>query len=111
MTVEVSLSGHPFVLLNGGPIFKFSYATSFQIHCKDQAEVDHFHGKLSEGGETAPCGWLKDKFGAAWQVCPAEVMEMFKDEDKEKVDRVVEAENKMTKPEVAKLKEVFEGGA
>lgn len=57
--VEFELDGHPFTALNGGPIFKFTPAISFQVDCKDQAEVDHYYEKLGEGGDTSlPCGWL-----------------------------------------------------
>jgi predicted 3-demethylubiquinone-9 3-methyltransferase (glyoxalase superfamily) len=68
MTVEVSLMGHPFVLLNGGPHFTFSAATSFMIECEDQAEVDRYWEGLGDGGEEWPCGWVKDRFGVTWQV-------------------------------------------
>jgi predicted 3-demethylubiquinone-9 3-methyltransferase (glyoxalase superfamily) len=51
MTVSFELNGHPFVALNGGPMFKFSEATSFIIDCKDQEEVDYYWDKLSDGGD------------------------------------------------------------
>ena len=72
MTVTFELDGHPFVGLNGGPHFKFSPATSFQVDCKDQTEVDHFWSKLGEGGDESQqqCGWLMDKFG----VCKSTVL-------------------------------------
>ena len=73
MTVAFELDGHSFVALNGGPSFKFSAATSFQVDCEDQAEVDHFWEKLGEGGDASKqqCGWLEDKFGVAWQAVPS----------------------------------------
>src|SRR2546423_4836765 len=70
MTVSFELDGQGFVALNGGPEFTFSEAISFQVSCETQEEVDHFWGKLSEGGEEGPCGWLKDRFGVSWQVVP-----------------------------------------
>ena|SRR5947207_5476612 len=51
MVVAFELNGHPFVALNGGPLFKFNEAVSFQITCEDQEEVDYFWEKLSEGGD------------------------------------------------------------
>ena len=42
MTVEFELSGQPFTALNGGPIFKFNEAISFQVLCDTQAEIDHY---------------------------------------------------------------------
>ena len=33
------------------------------INCADQDEVDYYWDKLSAGGEEAPCGWLKDRYG------------------------------------------------
>ena len=113
MTVTFSLDGHPFVALNGGPMFKFTPATSFQIDCKDQAEVDFFWEKLTEGGDpkAQQCGWLADKFGVSWQVVPAEMLEMVMHEDKKRVGAMTNAMMKMKKIDVAGLKEAFEKGS
>ncbi|HEV2533058.1 VOC family protein [Phenylobacterium sp.] len=71
MTIEFELDGQKFVGLNGGPIFKFTEAVSFQIDCEDQAELDHYwNGLLAGGGQESQCGWLKDRFGVSWQVVP-----------------------------------------
>jgi len=53
MTVAFELDGQSFTALNGGPVFKFNEAVSFQVDCKTQNEVDYFWEKLSAGG---PCG-------------------------------------------------------
>jgi predicted 3-demethylubiquinone-9 3-methyltransferase (glyoxalase superfamily) len=63
MTVEFFLDGRQFVALNGGPEFSFSEAISFVVPCESQAEVDQIWDKLIDGGEPAPCGWLKDRYG------------------------------------------------
>ena len=47
MTVEFEIEGQKFVALNGGPIFKFNEAISFQVHCETQKEVDYYWEKLS----------------------------------------------------------------
>ena len=82
MTVSFELDGNQFLGLNGGPIFKFSQAMSLMIMCQDQAEVDYFWEKLTEGGQEQPCGWLKDKFGVSWQVIPEELDELLKKSDR-----------------------------
>ena len=51
MVVAFDLNGYSFVALNGGPLFKFNEAVSFQITCEDQEEVDYFWEKLGEGGD------------------------------------------------------------
>jgi predicted 3-demethylubiquinone-9 3-methyltransferase (glyoxalase superfamily) len=51
MTVEFEIEGQNFVALNGGPIFKFNEAISFQVHCETQKEVDYYWEKLSQGGD------------------------------------------------------------
>lgn len=68
MTVAFELDGQAFTALNGGPLFKFSEAISFQISCKTQAEIDDYWEKLSAGGDPTAqvCGWLKDKYGLSW---------------------------------------------
>src|SRR3954466_3756148 len=84
MTVTFELDGQKFVALNGGPNFKFNEALSFQIPCRDQAEVDHYWEKLGEGGEPGPCGWLKDRFGLSWQVVPRRLDELWLVPDSER---------------------------
>src|SRR5580693_421751 len=68
LTVDFTLDGEEFTAINVGPQFKFDGAVSFAIHCADQAEIDYYWTRLSEGGEEGPCGWLKDRYGLSWQV-------------------------------------------
>jgi len=107
MVVSFQLDGQEFNALNGGPTFKFTEAVSFVIDCKSQDEVDHFWDKLSEGGETSQCGWLKDKFGLSWQVVPSALVEMLGDKDPAKSNRVMQAMLQMTKIDIAKLQEAY----
>jgi predicted 3-demethylubiquinone-9 3-methyltransferase (glyoxalase superfamily) len=109
MAVEFELEGQKFAALNGGPHFKFDEAISFQIHCKDQEEVDYFWKTLSEGGSDGPCGWLKDRFGLSWQVIPNALFEMLADPDQAKVKRVTKAFLQMKKFDIAELKRAFDG--
>ena len=51
LVAEFSLRGQRFTALNGGPLFKLNESISFQVHCKDQKELDYFWGKLSKGGD------------------------------------------------------------
>jgi predicted 3-demethylubiquinone-9 3-methyltransferase (glyoxalase superfamily) len=105
MTVSFELDGQSFTALNGGPQFTFSEAISFQIHCKTQAEVDHFWTKLSDGGDPSAqqCGWLKDRFGLSWQVVPVRLFELLSDADAQKVARATTAMLKMKKLDIAEL--------
>jgi predicted 3-demethylubiquinone-9 3-methyltransferase (glyoxalase superfamily) len=103
MTVSFELDGQKFLALNGGPNFKFNEAVSFQIHCRDQEEVDHYWERLGEGGEPGPCGWLKDRFGLSWQVVPDRLPELLGDPDREKAQRVMAAMLEMGKIEIAEL--------
>jgi predicted 3-demethylubiquinone-9 3-methyltransferase (glyoxalase superfamily) len=50
------LEGQEFIALNGGPMFTFSPAISFFVHCETQAEIDDYWAKLSDGGQTQQCG-------------------------------------------------------
>ena len=103
MTVSFELDGQEFVALNGGPEFKFDEAISFQVHCESQEEVDKFWSKLSEGGEEGPCGWLKDKFGLSWQIVPTRLIELLRDPDRERSQRVMAAMLEMRKIEIDEL--------
>ncbi|MEU6680469.1 VOC family protein [Streptomyces sp. NPDC046925] len=103
MTVEFELDGQPYLALNGGPEFTFNEAVSLSIDCADQAEVDHYWTKLSEGGEEGPCGWLKDKFGLSWQVVPAALGTLMSDPDQGRAQRAMAAMLGMKKLDVAAL--------
>jgi predicted 3-demethylubiquinone-9 3-methyltransferase (glyoxalase superfamily) len=109
VTIAFELDGQAFIGLNGGPHFKFTEAVSFSIDCADQAEVDFYWDRLSEGGQTSQCGWLKDRFGLSWQVVPATLADMIGDPDPEKARRATEAMLKMTKLDIAKLQQAIAG--
>jgi len=109
MTVAFVLDGQEFTALNGGPIFKFSEATSFVVHCQSQKEVDHFWERLADGGQEVQCGWLKDRFGVSWQVVPDAMIEMLQDQDAEKSERVMSAMLQMKKIDVDGLKKAYDG--
>jgi predicted 3-demethylubiquinone-9 3-methyltransferase (glyoxalase superfamily) len=108
MAVEFEIEGQKFVGLNGGPQFKFDEAISFQIHCKDQAEIDYYWERLTAGGREVACGWLKDRFGLSWQVVPTRLFEFLSSGDARKTERVTNAFMKMTKFDIAELQRVFE---
>ena len=111
MTVEFELHGQAFTALNGGPMFTFNEAVSLQIYCEDQAELDHYWERLTEGGnpEAQQCGWLKDRFGVSWQVIPADWIAMVNHPDKAGVERVMTAMLGMKKLDMAALHRAFEG--
>jgi len=109
LTAAFQLDGQPFTALNGGPQFKFTEAVSFVVHCESQNEVDEYWGKLSAGGATQQCGWLKDKYGLSWQIVPTALPAMLQDKDPAKVGRVIKALMPMTKIDIGKLKEAYEG--
>ena len=111
MTVEFELDGVPFVAINGGPQFKFGEAISFMVTCEDQAEVDYFWEKLSDGGEEGPCGWLKDRFGVSWQVVPRGMDEVFDDADPARAQRAFAAMMPMKKLDLATLEAAAAGDA
>lgn len=111
MVVAFELDGQSFTGLNGGPLFKFNEAVSFQVHCRTQEELDHYWNKLSAGGDpkAQQCGWLKDKFGLSWQVVPVVLLEMLNDRDPVKVRRVTEVMLRMRKLDIPALQQAYAG--
>ena len=111
MTVEFELDGQPFTALNGGPVFTFNEAISLQIFCTTQDEIDYYWEKLSAGGDpqAQQCGWLKDRYGLSWQVVPANMDELFKDEESPGAKRAMEAMLQMKKLDIAELERAHGG--
>lgn len=109
MTATFTLDGQEFMGLNGGPEFKFSEAVSFIVKCKDQAEIDRFWSKLSEGGEEGPCGWLKDRFGLSWQIVPEVMDDLIGDSNPQKAERTMQAMLGMKKLDIRALESAHSG--
>lgn len=110
MVVEFELNGQEFIALNGGPAYQFNPAISMMVNCESQDEIDHYWEKLqADGGGEVQCGWLYDKYGLSWQITPVVLMEMQKDPDEAKRERVMGAMMKMVKLDIAELKRAYEG--
>lgn len=102
LTVEFTINGQQFVAMNGGPMFKFNEAVSFQVFCDNQEEIDDYWEKLTaDGGEESYCGWLKDKFGLSWQIVPSILPELMN--DPLKAPEVMKALLQMRKFDIQKL--------
>ena len=103
LTVSFVLDGQEYIAINGGPEFRFDEAISLLVNCADQDEVDYYWSKLSAGGEEGRCGWLKDRYGLSWQVCPVSLGELLNDLDKGRGERAMRAMLGMKKIDVAAL--------
>lgn len=103
MVVDFELDGAQVSALNGGPIFTFSEAFSFVVHCKTQDEIDHYWSALlAEGGQESACGWLKDRFGFSWQITPEPLLQLFRNSP-EKVGKAMAAVMTMRKLDLAAI--------
>ena len=111
MVVSFELDGHSFTALNGGPVFKFNEAVSFQVNCNSQKEIDYYWEKLGAGGDpkAQQCGWLKDKYGLSWQVVPEGMCEMLKDAESPGAQRAMNAMLQMKKIDMNALQRAFDG--
>jgi predicted 3-demethylubiquinone-9 3-methyltransferase (glyoxalase superfamily) len=112
MTVDFDLDGQPFTALNGGPVFKFNEAISFQVNCQTQQDIDYFWERLSAGGDPSAqqCGWVKDKFGVSWQIVPDRLTQLLMDHDRGVAARVMNAMLKMKKIDIDALERAAKSG-
>lgn len=109
MTVEFQLAGVQFIALNGGPHFKFTEAISLSVDCESQAEVDKLWTAFSKDGSTSQCGWLKDRYGLSWQIVPSLLGKLLSNPDPAKSKRVMQAMMQMTKLDLQKLQQAYDG--
>lgn len=101
LTVAFHINGQAFTALNGGPVFQFNEAVSFQVFCDTQQEIDAYWEQLTADGQEVQCGWLKDKYGVSWQIVPSILPELMC--HKEKAEKVVKAYMQMKKFDIATL--------
>jgi predicted 3-demethylubiquinone-9 3-methyltransferase (glyoxalase superfamily) len=110
LTVDFTVLGMKFLGLNGGPMFRFDEAVSFQVYTDTQEETDRYWNALiAGGGQPSACGWCKDKFGLSWQITPRALMNMMTSADTAASKRAMEAMMQMGKIDIAELERAFEG--
>jgi predicted 3-demethylubiquinone-9 3-methyltransferase (glyoxalase superfamily) len=108
MSATFQLEGQEFMALNGGPHFSFTPAISFFVNCETQEEVDELWKKLSAGGKTERCGWLKDKYGLSWQIIPSALGRLMGDNNAAKAQSVMKAMLEMDKIDIARLQQAYD---
>lgn len=106
-----NLEGQNFVAMDSGMAhgFTFNEAFSLLVNCDTQEEIDYYWEKLSFVPEAEECGWLKDKYGLAWQISPTIMNDMMVTKDSEQLQRVTQAFLKMKKFDIAELQKAYEG--
>jgi predicted 3-demethylubiquinone-9 3-methyltransferase (glyoxalase superfamily) len=107
--VEFVLFGQRFTAMSAGPLDPFNHAISFVVNCEYQAEVDRYWNALLEGGSAEQCGWLRDRYGVAWQIVPTALAKLMADPDPVRAKRVSDAMLKMVKIDVAALQAAYDG--
>ena len=111
LVVEFTLAGQRYIALNGGPLFRFTEAVSFQILTEDQEETDRLWEALTaNGGEESQCGWVKDRWGLSWQITPKRLLELNFDSDPDRARRSMQAMMTMRKIDIAALERAADGG-
>ncbi len=103
LVVTFRLAGVEFLALNGGPMFRFNEAVSLSVDCRSQQELDELWEKLSAGGSSGQCGWLKDRYGLSWQIVPDILPKLLGDADPGRARRVMDALIRMTKLDIRAL--------
>lgn len=108
--IEFTLMGRPFAALNGGPNFKLGEAVSLMVPCETQAEIDRLWDALkADGGQELDCGWVRDRFGQAWQIVPTRMMEILRSGEAEGRGRAFAAMMTMQKFDLARIEAAYAG--
>ena len=97
MLVTFELAGQRFYALNGGQNQPFNESVSLLVECETQEEIDTLWSRLTEGGAELPCGWLKDRYGLAWQVAPKRLLDLVTGADRKAAEAAMRAMFEMKK--------------
>jgi len=116
MMIEFTLEGQEFMALNGGVAAELEVTDvpprggiALFVTCETQAELDRVWDRLAEGAEILQCGWLRDKYGFAWNIVPAGMGEYLGHDDPEKRERAMRAMLQMKKLDLEGLRKAAEG--
>jgi predicted 3-demethylubiquinone-9 3-methyltransferase (glyoxalase superfamily) len=106
--VGFTLFGQTFQAITAGPHHEFNDAISLVVECDTQAELDRYWNALLEGGgKPQACGWLIDRYGLRWQIVPAVLNDMMRDQDVARSKRVTDVMLKMVKLDIAALEKAY----
>lgn len=109
---QFTLRGETYSLMENGDEheFEFNDGYSLMVECESQEEIDRYWDELGKDSQKlGPCGWLKDRFGVAWQIAPVRLDEMLRDGNPDQVRRVTDCFMKMQKLDLAELETVYNG--
>ncbi len=116
MMIEFTLEGQEFMALNGGAVGESEESdvpprggVAFFVTCETQEELDNVWDRLADGGQILQCGWLRDKFGFAWNIVPKGLSEYVGHDDPEKRDRAMKALLEMKKLDINEIRKAAEG--
>ena len=108
--IQFTLEGRAFTAMESARGAEpFNNAVSIAVLCDSQAEIDRLWAALTDGGSEIACGWLKDRYGLAWQITPRILMQMMQHKDRVKAERALNAMNQMVKLDIAALERAFNG--
>jgi predicted 3-demethylubiquinone-9 3-methyltransferase (glyoxalase superfamily) len=116
MMIEFTLEGQEFMALNGYAVSDSPTADApprggiaLFTTCETQAELDRVWDALAEGGEILQCGWLRDKFGFAWNIVPEGMGQYLGHDDPAKRERAMQAMLQMRKLDIEAIRRAAEG--
>lgn len=100
------LAGQDFIAMDGAGEhdFTFNEAFSLMVLCDSQKEIDYYWDELvALGGQHSHCGWLKDRYGVAWQIIPDKLSD-WQLESRDRCNRMMKEVLKMKKLDYSTLK-------
>ena len=103
--VSFVIKGQHFTAFDGIPAYEFTPAISFVVTCDFQEEIDDYWDRLAQDGSPIQCGWIQDKFGVHWQIVPAELNELMRDETRSTA--VINELLTMVKIDLQRLREAY----
>jgi predicted 3-demethylubiquinone-9 3-methyltransferase (glyoxalase superfamily) len=81
------------------------------VQTDSQEETDRYWNALvGNGGEEAPCGWCKDRWGFSWQITPKRLLELVSGADRPAARRAMEAMMKMKKIDISVIERAAAAG-
>lgn len=107
--VDFTLIGQRFTAMSAAGEEPFNHAVSFVVNCETQDEIDRYWNALLDGGRPEQCGWLRDRYGVAWQITPTILVDMMSSPDAARGRRAALAMMNMVKLDIAALKAAFDG--